>query len=158
MVLYLFIGGVLCRRREDTCSVRPAAPSPCSTAAELRPAGRRHVVAWWASFGAINFAALVGPHGAAALGAGSQGDRGDAVNGGRLDWLHDAALGRRWVDLTWKRPRAAQKRMISTLVVVCTMLVACGSSSPLRRGAMRGAGGHDAQKRSYLNLSVTSGH
>ena len=84
---------------------------PCSAAAELRPAGRRHVVAWWASFGAIKFAALVGTHGAAALGAGSQGDRGDAVNGGRLGWLHDAVLGRRWVELAWNRPWAAQKRM-----------------------------------------------
>ena len=43
----------LCLRGEDTASVRPAAPSVCSAAGALRPAGRWHVNAWCTSFGVI---------------------------------------------------------------------------------------------------------
>ena len=43
----------LCLRGEDTASVRLAAPSVCSAAGALRPAGRWHVNAWCTSFGVI---------------------------------------------------------------------------------------------------------
>ena len=80
-------GSCLCLPGEDNCSVRPAAPYPSSAAGALRPPGRRHDGTWWARFGIINSVDLIDSRSAAALGAGSRGDCGGAINHdhGRVD-------------------------------------------------------------------------
>ena len=80
-------GICLCLPTEDNCSVRPAAPSPSSAAGALRPPGRRHDGTWWARFGIITLVDLIDSRSAAALGAGSRGDCGGAINHdrGRVD-------------------------------------------------------------------------
>ena len=80
-------GICLCLPTEDNCSVRPAAPSPSSAAGALRPPGRQHDGTWWARFGIITLVDLIDSRSAAALGAGSRGDCGGAINHdhGRVD-------------------------------------------------------------------------
>ena len=77
----------LCLPGEDNCSVRPVATSPSSAAGALRPPGRRHDGTWWARFGIITSVDLIDSRSAAALGAGSRGDCGGAINHdhGRVD-------------------------------------------------------------------------